>query len=331
MGGMPNMGGMGGMPNMGGMPGMGGFGGGGGGQQHQKNRGGGGQQRQQQGRGGQHQRHPQQEQQPQESPTVYTKDDPSGVVPLGKSRFPDTRAKHAWLMLFYDRDSFEHDATTKSYVSQAKQISEGVLKKAKNVKNGMIFKVGAVDCSGGSAADQFCQKKLGEDVELPAFATVLNGSVNVITDKAALRTAKKLHDHTTDALLKIEGLIVNVNSVQHIQSRLLASSPAPGHPSIAILLFTDKYETSPLYASLAYRHRHDGFAAFGESRGGNLQLGKRFGVKKYPMLVAFVGSAEKVVQYDGGSLDLESLSEWLEGLSKKHFKDGRKKKKKVRS
>ena len=234
-------------------------------------------------------------------------------------------------MLFYNKDSIQEDATTKAYVSQTKQISEGVLKKTKNVKHGMIFKVGAVDCSGGSAADQFCRKKLGEDVDLPVFATVFNGSVNVVTEKTALRTAKKLHDHTTAALVKIEGLIVNVNSVQHIQSRLLASSPAPGHPSIAILLFTDKYETSPLYASLAYRHRHDGFLAFGESRGGNLQLGKRFGLKKYPMLVAFVGSEEKVVQYEGTLFDLEVLSEWLEGLSKKHFKGQGRKKKKVRS
>jgi len=292
--------GMGGMPGMGGMGG-GGFGGFGGrsGQQRQKYR--------------------QQRQQPTQTPPLFSKDDPSGVVPLGKAKFPDTRSKHPWLMLFYDKDMHQKDEKTKQFVSQAKQLSEGVLKKAKGVKNGMIFKVGAVDCSSGDAL-RFCQSKLGNDVTLPTFATVLNGSVDVVTDDSALRSAKKLHDHTTGSLLKMEGLVVNVNSLQHIQSRLLASSPTTGHPSIAVVLFTDKYETSPLYASLAYRHRLDGFAAFGESRGKNLNLGKQFSIKEYPTLVAFVDNEEKVERYDGISLDSESLSKWLNGLSKKYFK-----------
>lgn len=262
------------------------------------------------------------------APPAFHKDDPSGVVPLGKAKFPDTRSKHAWLLLFYDNNSHQKDGTTKQYVSQAKQLSEGVLKKAKGSKNGMIFKVGAVDCSNNGSnnndALKFCRSKLGKGVELPAFATVLNGSVDAITDDGALRSAKKLHDRTTSSLLRMDGLIINVNSVQHIQSRLLSSSPssAVDHPSVALVLFTDKYETSPLYASLAYRHRRDGFAAFGESRGKNLNLGREFSIKKYPTLVAIVGNEEeeKVERYDGTSMDLESLSNWVNGLSKKYFK-----------
>ncbi len=179
-----------------------------------------------------------------------------------------------------------------------------------------IQKVGAVDCSGDATG--FCKSKLGKGVEPPAFATVFNGDVKVIDDNDTLRSVKKLHDHTTEALLGIENLIVNVNSVQHIQSRMLASSPPPGKTSVAVLLLTDKYETSPLYASLAYRHRRDGFAAFGESRAANLQMAKKFGVKKYPLLVALIGSDEKVERYSG-SLDAESLSTWLDSLSKKYI------------
>ena len=265
---------------------------------------------------------------------VFTKDDPSGVVPLGKAKFPDARAKHSWILLFYDKSMVQQDAATEKYVSQAKQLSEAVLKKAKNIKNGMIFKVGAVDCSGDALT--FCQSKLGINVDLPAFATVLNGSVSVIDDRDTIGSVKKLHDHTIDSLLKIEGLVVNVNSVQHIQSRMLASSPTPGQKSIAVLLFTDKYETSPVYASLAYRHRQDGFAAFGESRAKNLELAKVFGVKKYPLLVALIGSHEKVERYEGSSLDLESLSHWLDGLSKKYLQsrskdESRRKKQRARA
>lgn len=294
--GMGDMGGMGGIPGMGGMGGQQQRGGGG----HQKNRAGGQQQR------------------PQPTP-AYTKDDPSGVVPLGKSKFPDSRAKHAWLMLFYDGASVQEDETQSRYVALAKQISEGVLKKAKNAKNGMIFKVGAVDCSASEDALKFCKSKLGKGGSIPTFATVLNGSVKVVEDKEVLRSAKKLHDHMTDAIVKVDGLVVNVNSVQHIQSRLFTSSATPGHPAIAIMLLTDKYETSPLYASLAYRHRQDGFVAFGESRGSNLQLSKQFSVKKFPALVALLGSEKKTVQYDG-PLDSESLSKWVTGLSKEYFK-----------
>ena len=297
-GGSRSRGGAGGFPGMGGFEqmfqGMGGMGGGMGGQQ--------GQRRQQQ----------------QQAAPIFTKNDPSGVVPLGKAKFPDARAKHAWLLLFYDKDNHQQDATTQKYVSLAKQLSEVVLKKAKNNKNGMVFKIGAIDCSG--EAMRFCQKKLGKNRDLPSFATVLNGSVNTITDADAIKNAKSLHDHTTDSLIKIEGLIVNVNSLQHVKSRLLASSPTPGHPSIAILLLTDKYETSSLYASLAYRHRLDGFAAFGESRAKNLELAKKFQVKKYPQLIALIGSEEKVERYESEAMDGESLSKWLGKLSNKYFK-----------
>eukprot|EP00986_Skeletonema_menzelii_P002308 scaffold627_cov144-Skeletonema_menzelii.AAC.17 len=285
----------------GGFPGMGGF------EQMFQGMGGG-------GMGGQQ---GQRRQQQQQAAPIFKKDDPSGVVPLGKAKFPDARAKHAWLLLFYDKDN-QQDATTQKFVSLAKQLSEVVLKKAKNNKNGMVFKVGAIDCSG--EAMKFCQKKLGKNNALPSFATVLNGSVNAVNDAEVMKNAKSLHDHTTDSLIKIEGLIVNVNSLQHVKSRILASSPTPGHPSIAILLLTDKYETSSLYASLAYRHRLDGFAAFGESRAKNLELAKKFQVKKYPQLIALIGNEDKVERYESEAMDGESLSKWLGKLSNKYFK-----------
>lgn len=285
----------GGMPDMGDIFGnMGGFGGGGGG-------------------GGRQQRR--QQQQRKEPPVL--KDDPSGVVPLGKAKFPDSKSKHPWLLLFYNKEKFDEDATTQQYVSIAKKISEGVLKKAKGSKNYMTFKVGAVDCSD-AVAKKFCKSKLGGD-KVPSFATVLNGSVSVITDDDALRNAKQLHDYTTNSLINMDGLVINVNSKAHVQSRLLSTSSTPGHPSISILLLTDKYETSPLYASLAYRHRQDGFSAFGESRGSNVQMGKEYSVKKYPHLIALVNN-EEIIKYEGKSFDSENLSKWLNNLSKKYFK-----------
>jgi hypothetical protein len=250
-----------------------------------------------------------------------SKDDPTGLVMLGSSKFPDARAKHAWLILFFHGDMFYNDAKTKNYVSTARQISEGLLKKAKNKKNDTTFKVGAIDCSGGM---KFCHAKLshdGQGVEFPVFATVLNGNIRVITDAESRQGAKKLHDRITDSLLQIEGLVLNVNTAQDIESMLLESSPAPGHPGIAILLLTNKSKTSSLYASLAYRHRQDGFAAFGVSHRNKLQLrNKVFSADEGPLLLALIDNYERVEKYDGASFDSTSISNWLDELTKRYFK-----------
>jgi hypothetical protein len=255
-----------------------------------------------------------------------SKNDPSGLALLGQAKFPDAQAKHAWLILFYHRDMYDDDGgKTRQYVSMARQLSRGLLNKAKKRKNDMIFRVGAVDCGGDRGkAMIFCHSKLsldGKGVELPVFATVLNGYVRLITGDAALRSAKTLHDRTTYELLRIEGLIMNVNSAKDVESSLLAYSPTPGHPGISILLLTDKSKTSPLYASLAYRHRHDGFAAFGESRGNNFEFrNKNFSSKEYPVLLALIGDYERVEKYSGASFDCKGISKWLNDLARRYFK-----------
>merc|ERR1711982_224787 len=288
--------------------------------------GGGGQQKQSRGHGQQRGRGQQRKTKPspaREAPPVFEKNDPTtGVVPLGKGKFPDDKSNFPWLMLFYNREAAEGDHETQRLVQLAKQLSRKVLEKAKGAKNGMVFKIGAVDCSG-DAALKFCQSKVGKETLLPSFATVLNGSIDVVNDKKALLQTKKLHDYVTDKLLNIDNLIVNCNSMEHIKTRLLGALPTRGHPNIAIMLFTNKHETSPLYASLAYRHRHDGFVAFGESRGSNLVLGKKFGVKKYPMLLALINDERTAEKYEG-SLNGESLSSWLDSLSMKHMKSQKK-------
>ena len=256
----------------------------------------------------------QQKQKPQKSDPVFGT---SGVVPLGKAKFPDAKAKHAWLILFYDTQK----SGTQEYISTAKELSEGLMKKAKS-KNSVVFKVGAIDCT--TQNKHFCKTKLGkrpegEGVQLPRFATVFNGKVQAVSTSKASNT-KELYDHTTSALQRVDGLVLNVNSMRHVKERLLSASGTPGHPTVSILLLTDKYETPPIYASLSYQHRHDGFVGFGESKRSNAELAKQFGVNEYPTLLALVGDTPLVDAYNGKSFDLESLSKWIDGLSKKHFK-----------
>lgn len=187
---MPNMGGFGG--GMGGMGdfskmfeeamgsnpfgGYGGFGGGypgsGGGRQQQgRQQQGRQQQRQQQGRQQQKQ---QQKPKPKPIPPPFTKGEESGVAVLSvDEKFPGSSAKHGWLIYFYDKNALaDGDETTKEYIKTTKQLSTAILEKAHGKKNGMLFKVGAIDCAGSEM--RLCKWRL-KDAELPTFATVFNG------------------------------------------------------------------------------------------------------------------------------------------------------------
>ena len=97
----------------------------------------------------------------------------------------------------------------------------------------------------------------------------------------------------------------------------------------AVLLLTNKFETSSMFYSIAYYFRND--FTFGESRGKNLKLSQTFAVKKYPTLVSFVplsmagviisntNIVEKyndtygVVRYTG-SLKKDTIISWLEKI-----------------
>ena len=163
---MPNMGGFG----MNGFSGMGGFPGAGGSRQQQSRN----QQRQQQQRQQQRQKP---KKRPQNIPSPFTKGEESGVAVLTKEKFPDSRAKHGWLILFFDKNDSIEGHTTKEYVSTTKKLSKALLDKAQGKKNGMSFKVGAVDCSGADI--NWCKWKLEDDnIDLPTFATVFNGKCN---------------------------------------------------------------------------------------------------------------------------------------------------------
>lgn len=186
---MPNMGGFGGygggMPDMGDFNkifeeamgsnpfgGYGGFGGGypgGGGRQQGRQQ----QGRQQQGRR-QQQKQQQQKPKPKPIPPPFTKGEESGVAVLSiDEKFPNSSAKHGWLIYFYDKNALANgDETTKEYIKTTKELSTAILEKAHGKKNGMLFKVGAIDCAGNEM--KLCKWKL-KDAELPTFATVFNG------------------------------------------------------------------------------------------------------------------------------------------------------------
>jgi hypothetical protein len=88
----------------------------------------------------------------------------------------------------------------------------------------------------------------------------------------------------------------------------------------AVVLLTDKYETSALLYSLAYKYRSN--FVFGESRAKNLAMSKEFGLKKYPLIVALVpkgkGNESYSDQFDllrySGDLQSDAISAWLDQI-----------------
>ena len=157
---------------------------------------------------------------------------------------------------------------------------------------------------------------------LGTFISFFSGELAVIPENDYLKNGKELYDAASNALLNIEGLVVDIESVEHIQTRLLGSSPVPGAKIVAILLLNDKNETPVMYQSLAYRHRSDG-VVFGECRGTNVaKLSKELGVDNYPSIpyiFAITGdsASHKIERLDGKSVDPDSLSKWVNKLLKK--------------
>jgi hypothetical protein len=167
--------------------------------------------------------------------------------------------------------------------------------------------------------------EMGVDIEtLPAFAIVIDGKLEFYFDddedeeNPQIPTAKTLHEFAIDHMPK--SLVHNINHMPQVDDRLLSKKEFLG----SVLLLTEKYDTSPLYYSLAYHYRHK--FVFGESRAKNLNMAKAFGVKKYPLLVALVpkGKGEDIftdthdlVRYSAGTLKGDPIIKWLDGIVEK--------------
>uniref|UniRef100_A0A7S2KZA6 Thioredoxin domain-containing protein n=2 Tax=Leptocylindrus danicus TaxID=163516 RepID=A0A7S2KZA6_9STRA len=193
---------------------------------------------------------------------LYPKQDKSSnVVRLGKSKFPGRDSKHLWMIVYYDDNARE-----------CAEAKASVLKLAKGLSG--TIKVGAVNCGSNQREQAFCEQKR---VQPNTFSMVVDGEEHIY--EGEVRT-KPLHEFAMEHVPY--SLVQQVNRVDHVQGRLLKFSNAK-HQG-AILLLTEKYETSPMYAGLAYTYRNS--LAFGETRAKNLHLAREFSVKKYPLLLA---------------------------------------------
>jgi hypothetical protein len=178
-----------------------------------------------------------------------------------------------------------------------------------------FIKVGSVDCGRNERSKIFCAEKGVERDNVPRFAMAIHGKLLFYTSETeSIPSAKALHDFVIENMPT--DLIQNINHVSQIHDRLLLGTKT----KIAVLLLTDKYETSTLYMSLSYQYRFD--FIFGESRAKNLGLSKEFGVKKYPLLIAIMKQQHdgqekwgdyELIRYEG-PLKGNEISQWLDSL-----------------
>jgi hypothetical protein len=238
--------------------------------------------------------------QQQQTPELFPKG--GKVVRLGKPKFPDKSSKYIWFVVFYSNDS--------PASQQAKPQVDTLAEKS-------AFKVGSVDCGRDA---QFCVQQGVDIQDLPRFACIVNGKVRFMeTDvHTIIPSARAMHEFVVDLIPR---LVQNVNHVVQIRERLLANNNSNNKP--AVLLLTEKYETSSLYMNLA--HQYKSSCTFGESRAKNLPLAKEFHVTKYPLLLMIFpnkksmkggekwGDSHTVVKYSG-KMTQEDISEWLDSM-----------------
>lgn len=237
-------------------------------------------------------------------PELFPKGE-SKVARLGKPKFPNKKSKHMWLIMFYANDNKQSRDAAKEYQKLADRPN-------------LPYKVGAVDCRMSDREEEFCASKNIDIANLPTIALVLDGELVTYGDfDSRTFRAKDIHSFCMEHMPK--KYVNNVNSVQQLEERLLPSN----FQKLAVLLLTDKFETSSMYFNLVYYFRQD--FAFGESRAKNLKLAQTFQVKKYPQLLCFVPAKlgeEKyndeygVIRYTG-EVKKDAITEWLEGVAKR--------------
>jgi len=216
---------------------------------------------------------------------------PSGgdVVQLNRKTFPSATSPHPWLVAFYTNDSKD--------AARDKQALEGAARYAKG-----LFKVGAVNC-GNQGSQALCADRKASPI--PKYAALVDDHLE-FWDKPERPTAMSLHAFVTSRIPET----TPVNRKASI-AKLFGKKRG-----IAILLLTDKYETTPLWRSLAFSLRS--LMTFAESRAASVEIGREFKVKKYPMIVALEADEKdgyRLLETYDGELSLSALSKWCRSVA----------------
>ncbi|GMH71086.1 hypothetical protein TL16_g05566 [Triparma laevis f. inornata] len=228
----------------------------------------------------------------------------SHVSKLSSTKFPDSKSKHIWLIIYHYKQQSLSDLTTEL-----------------NDKMSHFLKIGGVICDGKKNV-KICGSK-------PKGNTGAKISIVVNGEEVFFEDPNPKNPRTKDIyLFALNNLpkkgVIDVNRSSDITSKLFVVGDK------AVILLTDKYDLSLKYVSQSYKYRNGNGVKFGVSRGKNLELGRFFKVKKYPVVVYVEKDNSEngfkvLKRWEGGG---EELGNWLgEVLGEEKGERGGKKKK----
>ena len=289
--------------------------------QHQQQR----QQRQRQ----QQQRQQQKQQQRQKLFSAKEINNTPNFYVLSNSNFPASSSPHLYLVLFQ----------SSSMPQSNKQAFLDVNDKIKS-----FCRIGVVDCDFVHNF-QFCREKVGPGggvatVMVDGVFEVLSVPQNTKLNVKMLQTFATRHFAPDDS-------VIIINQVNSIRTKLLVDLEKPmvekfrdfykkfgqnqdHSKKIAVLLLTDKFESSRMWASLT--HQFKSKILLGDCRASNLKLAKKFKVKSYPHLVAVEDDPDdefgfRIKEKFSGKIEREAVVRWIDSLVVKNEGSGKKQQK----
>ena len=235
------------------------------------------------GGGGGFQQQQQQQQQRGSGESLF-KDD-ALVQELDDDTLPEGDGEHwVWLVEFYA-----------PWCGHCRQLAPKWRKVAEALHG--VVRVAAVNCDAQQA---LCQ---GQNIK--GYPTVKAFKTGKWVEYRGDRSAGAIKDWALSLLSAEEVTIIS----KPTQTPAYLKSAAAARWGAGVLLFSNRKESSALYKSLALRYK--GKLAFGEVRPSNAEISNKFGVSKYPTLVAICGGDEKQVVVYSDEMKNSKLTKFL--------------------
>lgn len=197
-----------------------------------------------------------------------------------------TRAKRGddiWLVHFFTRSSHG-----------SKELSR-TLKAMQQELKGMI-QIAAVDCD---AQTQLCERQQVD--QMPLVKLLSPDGVQLLSSAQQLSRTQL----TTAAFKALPSLVMDLRREGHDQTFFEHCNRK--HQG-CILLFTDKYETSPLFKRLSSANQH---MAFGIIRGAhNSKLAQSMSIRTFPTLQYYRSGSNQALEYKG-PINYSSIQQFL--------------------
>lgn len=248
---------------------------------------------------------------------LFPKNDPSGVIPLGASKFPDEDSKYIWLIMFYENNL--------TVCADTKPHYETFI-----AKHFGVVKAGAFDCRRSADNTRLCLKLKVKQMGLPSYGMVVNGKFSLLKRETHIMDPSTKFDDVEKFIMdKLPyDLIRSITTAAYLSS--LQTSAIRGNKIGAIMYITDSEATpSPLITSLFYQYRKH--FTFGSNHSNSITSWERKYKnvekynKQYPIIIAYIpkeagtkSKREFEEIFANESKNPQKIAEWMDSLIKKY-------------